>query len=127
DNPLSPLGIQYADFALWQRETLRDEVVSAQLDYWEKQLAAAPTVHRLPLERPRPAEQSFEGRIVRQHLDATLGKQLNELARDNGATLFMLLESAFALLLARWSHEDDIVIGTPIAGRTHSQLEPLIG
>jgi amino acid adenylation domain-containing protein/non-ribosomal peptide synthase protein (TIGR01720 family) len=127
DNPLAPLGIQYADFAHWQRETLRDEVVAAQLGYWEKELAAAPTVHRLPLDRPRPAEQNFEGRIVRQHLDPALRGRLNELARENGATLFMLLECAFALLLARWSHEDDIAIGTPIAGRTHSQLEPLIG
>ncbi|WP_081916594.1 non-ribosomal peptide synthetase [Luteibacter sp. 9135] len=127
DNPLAPLGIQYADFAHWQRETLRDEVVAGQLGYWERELAAAPTVHRLPLDRPRPAEQNFEGRIVRQHLEPELRTRLNELARENGATLFMLLECAFALLLARWSHEDDIVIGTPIAGRTHSQLEPLIG
>lgn len=126
-NPLAPLEIQYADFAHWQRETLRDEVIAAQLGYWEKELAAAPTVHRLPLDRPRPAEQSFEGRTFQQHLGPELRVQLNELAREHGATLFMLLESAFALLLARWSHEDDIAIGTPIAGRTHSQLEPLIG
>lgn len=127
ENPLTPLDIQYVDFAHWQRETLRSDLLASQVSYWEKELAAAPSIHRLPLDRPRPAEQNFEGRIFRQHVDAALRAQLNELAREHGATLFMLLECAFALLLARWSHEDDIVIGTPIAGRTHSQLEPLIG
>ena len=127
ENPLPPLEIQYADFAHWQRETLRDELIASQLGYWEKELSGAPTVHRLPLDRARPAEQSFKGRTFSQHLDPQLRAQLNRLAQDHGATLFMLLESAFVLLLARWSHEDDIVIGTPIAGRTHSQLEPLIG
>ncbi|MBA2237541.1 MAG: amino acid adenylation domain-containing protein, partial [Lysobacter sp.] len=127
DNPLPPLEIQYADFAHWQRETLRDEVIASQLDYWERQLTGAPTVHRLPLDRARPAEQSFRGRTFSQQLGPDLRLQLNQLARQHGATLFMVLESAFALLLSRWSHHDDVVIGTPIAGRTHSQLEPLIG
>jgi len=127
DNPLPPLEIQYADFAHWQRETLRDDVIASQLDYWERQLAGAPTVHRLPLDRARPAEQSFKGKTFTQHLGPDLRQQLNQLANQHGATLFMVLESAFALLLSRWSHQDDVVIGTPIAGRTHSQLEPLIG
>ena len=127
ENPLAPLEIQYADFAHWQRETLRDDVIASQLGYWERQLTGAPAVHRLPLDRERPAEQSFNGRTFSQHLDPGLRLQLNQLAKEHGATLFMLLESAFALLLARWSHQDDVVIGTPIAGRNHSQLEPLIG
>ena len=126
-SPLEPLEIQYADFAHWQRDTLRDDAIASQLAYWERELAGIPTVHRLPLDRARPAEQDFNGRTFSQHLDPGLRSQLNALAQEHGATLFMLLESAFALLLARWSHQDDVVIGTPIAGRTHSQLEPLIG
>jgi amino acid adenylation domain-containing protein len=126
-NPLTPLTIQYGDFAYWQRNTVSDEKLSQQLAYWRRQLEGIPQVHSLPLDKPRPLNQSFEGQTYTQFLDKALLDNLNKLAQSNSATLFMLLQSAFALLLGRWSHETDIVIGSPIAGRTRKEVEPLIG
>ncbi len=124
---LPALAIQYADYANWQRETLQGEGLTQQLDYWRDQLAGIPAVHNLPLDRPRPAQQRFDGALHLQQLDAELLKHLRALAQAQGATLFMLLQAAFALLIGRWSGEDDVVVGAPIAGRTHPAVEPLIG
>ncbi|WP_243746216.1 condensation domain-containing protein, partial [Tahibacter aquaticus] len=124
---LPALAVQYADYAHWQRERLQGPLRQSQLQYWREQLAGLPVVHNLPLDKPRPAQQRFEGARVEQVLEAPLLAALNALARRHDASLFMLLQAAFALLLSRWSGESDIVIGTPIAGRLHPDVEPLIG
>ncbi len=124
---LSPLNIQYGDYAQWQREWLQGEVLAKQLAYWESQLADIPQVHNFPLDKPRPKEQSFTGQLYTQHIGKKRLDQITELSQSSGTTLFMVLQTAFALLLNRYSNEADILIGTPTAGRTHQDLEPLIG
>jgi amino acid adenylation domain-containing protein len=126
-SPLSPLAIQYADFAAWQRSHIRGDYLEEQMNYWQKQLAGIPPVHGLILDRPRALEPSFVGKALTVPLDSALMHQLNELGQTQGATLFMVLHAAFAVLLGRWSRENDIVVGTPIAGRTRKELAPLIG
>ncbi|HET6315348.1 MAG TPA: condensation domain-containing protein, partial [Chloroflexota bacterium] len=121
------LPIQYADYAVWQRQRLQGEELARQLDYWRDQLAGLPAVHNLPLDRPRPAQQRFEGARLELGVDAAVLAGLKALALGHEASLFMLLQAALAVLLSRWSSETDIVLGTPIAGRTHKDVEPLIG
>ncbi|MBW8879249.1 MAG: amino acid adenylation domain-containing protein, partial [Acidobacteria bacterium] len=127
ESPLSPLRVQYADYAGWQRQWLQGEVLEGQLSYWRRQLAGLPSVHSLPLDRPRPARQGFEGGQHSQRLGKGLKDRIDILCRESRVTLFMLLESAFSVLLGRYSREMDIVVGSPIAGRVHRDLEPLIG
>ncbi|HEV7919166.1 MAG TPA: non-ribosomal peptide synthase/polyketide synthase [Thermoanaerobaculia bacterium] len=124
---LPPLPIQYADYAAWHRQQLQGEAYERQLAYWKAQLADIPAVHALPLDKPRPAQQRFEGGAFVRALDAQLLEQLRGIAQQHNASLFMLLQSAFALLVARWSRSEDVVIGTPVAGREHRALDPLIG
>jgi hypothetical protein len=124
---LKELPIQYADFALWQREYLQGEILQNQLNYWEKQLAAAPALLHLPIDRPRPPEQRFEGDRIRCLLSPELSQGLNRLSREKGVTLFMTLLTAFNILLNRYTGETDILVGTPIANRTRSELDGLIG
>ncbi|WP_343064786.1 amino acid adenylation domain-containing protein [Marilutibacter spongiae] len=124
---MAPLPVQYADYAAWQRERLQGEGLARELGYWRTQLADLPTVHGLPLDRPRPAQQSFEGAHLETRVDRDTLAALNALARARGATLFMVLQSAFAALLSRWGGGEDIVMGTPVAGRIHADVEPLIG
>jgi amino acid adenylation domain-containing protein len=126
-SPLAPLPIQYADYAAWQRAQLQGEAYDRHVDYWRVQLAGIPPVHSLPLDKPRPAQQRFEGGTVERTLDSQLVAQLEALAHGHRATLFMVLQSAFALLLGRWSRSNDVVMGSPIAGREHRDLDPLIG
>jgi hypothetical protein len=102
-------------------------MLDAQLGYWRTQLSDLPAVHNLPLDYTRPATQSLQGRYVVQQLDARLSSALTALAQDQQVTLFMLLQTAFSMLLGRFSQSDDVVMGTPIAGRQQSALEPLIG
>ncbi|WP_323145084.1 non-ribosomal peptide synthetase [Massilia phyllosphaerae] len=125
--PLAPLPLQYADYAQWQRGRLEGGTMARQLDYWQARLQGLPQVHSLPLDRTRPAQQRFEGRLHAQRIGPALHARLAALAQTHDATLFMVLQSAFALLLARWSNETDIVIGSPIAGRPHHDLEGLVG
>ncbi len=120
-------AIQYADYARWQREWIDSEAIGAQLAYWKTKLDAAPELLALPLDRPRPATQTYRGSILAFKLDAATTQQLQQLSRDTGATLFMTLLAGFAALLARYGRADDVVIGTPIANRNRSELEPLIG
>ncbi|MBF6302980.1 amino acid adenylation domain-containing protein, partial [Nocardia amamiensis] len=127
-----PLEVQYADYALWQREVLGSENdpksrISQQLDYWKSVLAGIPDQLDLPADRPRPAVQSFEGARIDFTIDTRLHRLLNMLAREHNATLFMVMHTAFATLLARMSRTNDIVIGTPIAGRGDAALEDLVG
>ncbi|MDB9396157.1 non-ribosomal peptide synthetase [Microcystis aeruginosa] len=126
--PLLPeLPIQYADFAIWQREYLQGEIRQNQLNYWQKQLAAAPALLHLPTDRPRPPEQRFEGDQINGILSPELSQDLNKLSREKGVTLFMTLLTAFKVLLYRYTGQEDILVGTPIANRTRSELAGLIG
>jgi len=124
---LPELQIQYADFARWQREWLQGEVLEEQLGYWKQHLAGAPAVLDLPIARPRPATLTINGSHLTTILPAQLKSALNELSRREGATMFMTLLAAFKTLLYRYSGQDDLVVGSPIAGRNRVELEGLIG
>jgi amino acid adenylation domain-containing protein len=126
-DPLPPLSLQYADYAAWQQQWLQGERLNTSLAYWRKQLDGAPVVHNLPLDRPRPAQAHHAGATWRQRLSPLLHQALLELGRRHGATLFMTLQAAFAVLVARWSGQTDVVIGTPVANRPRHELAPLIG
>ncbi len=123
---LAPLPVQYPDYALWQRQWLRGPALETLRRYWRTQLAGVPTLD-LPTDRQRPPMQTFRGDLIMFALNSTLAAALNDLSRQSGATLFMTLLAAFQLLLARYSGQDDIAVGTPIAGRTHAATEDLIG
>lgn len=126
-SPLPELPIQYADFAHWQRQWLSGDVFEKQLAYWKRHLAGAPSFMELPADRPRPPVQTFNGRLHHFTLPARLGEDVRELARREGATLFMVLLAAFQLLLQRHTGSDRVVVGTNIAGRNRADVEPLIG
>ena len=126
-DPLPPLTIQYADYAHWQREYLKGEVLETQLNYWMTQLADTPSVHTLPLDYPRSEMKSHQGAIVTSQLDTDLAQRLKQVASEHQLTPFMLLHGALALVLSRHSNSQDIVIGTPVANRMQTELEPLIG
>ncbi|HZF13330.1 MAG TPA: amino acid adenylation domain-containing protein [Thermoanaerobaculia bacterium] len=123
-SPLPELPIQYADFADWQRRHLTGEVLAGHLAYWRERLAGAPDLLPLPTDRPRPAVQSGRGASLRSQLplDTALAA-----ARPRGETLFMVLLAALAAVLARHSGQEDLLVGTPIANRTHVETEGLIG
>jgi amino acid adenylation domain-containing protein len=124
---LPELPIQHADFAHWQRQSLTGEVIERELAYWKKCLSGAPIALAFPTDRPRPAMQSFRGARQSFTLSPELSRGLADLAQREGATVYMVLLAAFALLLSRYSGEEDIVIGSPIAGRRRPELEGLIG
>ncbi|HKY27539.1 MAG TPA: amino acid adenylation domain-containing protein [Pyrinomonadaceae bacterium] len=124
---LPELPVQYADFAEWQREWLQGEVFDEQLSYWRSNLAGAPPELQLPVDRPRPAQQSFQGATLSVNLSEELSRSLVEFSQREGVTLFMTLLAAFKTLLYRYSGQQDIVVGTPIAGRNRVDIEGLIG
>jgi amino acid adenylation domain-containing protein len=126
-SPLPELELQYADYAHWQREWLQGEVLDRQLNYWKQQLAGAPAVLELPADYPRPAVQSFRGAHQSLMLSLDLSNGLQALSQQEGVTLFMTLLAAFQTLLSRYSGQQEIVIGTPIAGRNRAETENLIG
>jgi amino acid adenylation domain-containing protein len=126
-SPLPELPIQYADFAEWQRGWLQGEVLEAQISYWKRQLAGATNVLELPTDRPRPALQSSSGASFSLKLPVSLTEELKAIGQREGATLFMTLLAAFQTLLYRYSGQEDISVGTPIANRTRAEIEPLIG
>ncbi|MFJ2665237.1 amino acid adenylation domain-containing protein [Nocardia fluminea] len=128
----SPLPLQYADYAVWQRDSLGDEAdptstAAAQLAYWHDELAGLPEEIALPADRPRPAVQSFAGDTSTFEIDAALHAELAGLARAQGVTVFMVVQAALAVLLARLSGTGDVAIGTPIAGRGARELDDLVG
>jgi amino acid adenylation domain-containing protein len=125
--PLPEPRLQYADYALWQRSRLQGAALERELAYWKRQLAGAPASLELPTDRPRPAVSTHEGAQVAHHLGPKLHAQLSALARARGATLFMLMLAAFKGLLFRLTGQADIVIGSGIAGRTHAEMEGVIG
>ena len=126
-SPLTPIKIQYADFAIWQRNWLQGEVLSNQLNYWRKQLANAPAFLPLPTDRPRPAIQTFIGSHQQFKLSQPLSQRLNQLSQEHGVTLFMTLLAAFTTLLYRYTGQTDILVGSPIANRNRREIEGLIG
>ncbi|HZG42551.1 MAG TPA: amino acid adenylation domain-containing protein, partial [Longimicrobium sp.] len=127
ESPLAELPVQYADYAVWQREQLEGEVLDRQLAYWRERLAGAPELLELPTDHPRPAVQAYEGATVPVEISPELLERLEALGRSEGTTLFMTLLSAFQVLLGRYSGSEDVVVGSPIAGRTRGEVEGLIG
>jgi amino acid adenylation domain-containing protein len=126
-SPLPELPLQYADYAHWQRQWLDGNVLEEQLAYWRRQLAGAPKALELPTDRPRPPVQTFRGARLPLDLPPALVKGVEALARKEGVTLFMTLLAAFDLLLFRVSGQEDLVVGTSIAERSHPETEGLIG
>ncbi len=136
--PLAGLEIQYTDYAKWQRNWLQGEVLDSHLEFWKNRLQDLPEVHNLALDRPRPPIQNYEGAHHHQILGADVQNGLNRLARTYDTTLFAVLQTAFAILLARHSNKganngdngvdaENIVIGTPVANREQTELSPLVG
>ncbi len=126
-SPLPELTVQYADFAHWQREWLQGEVLDDQLAYWKGQLGHQLPTLELPTDRTRPTVQSFRGERRLFTLPVELSESLKHFSRREGVTLYMLMLAAFKVLLSRYSAQDDIVVGTDIANRNRSEIEPLIG
>jgi pristinamycin I synthase-3/4 len=126
-SPLPELEVQYADYAVWQREWLQGERLAQVLTYWRTQLAGAPAALELPTDRPRPPVFSYRGALMSFTVPSEQVATLLALSRREGVTLYMLLLAAFQVVLARWSDQTDIVVGSPIAGRTERETEALIG
>jgi len=127
DSPLAPLPIQYADYAYWQRERLDGDIAASQLAYWKRRLGGAPPILNLPLDRPRPPKRSFRGETLQFTIGAEITRDLRAFAHREGVTLFSLLLAAFQALLGRYSGQEDIVVGCPVAGRVAVETEGLIG
>ncbi|MBV9927462.1 MAG: amino acid adenylation domain-containing protein [Acidobacteria bacterium] len=125
-SPLAELPIQYADYAAWQRDWLSGEVLEGQLDYWRRQLSGLETLE-LPTDRPRPPVQTYRGASQYFHLPAELSAGVNELSRREGVTPFILLLAAFNVLLHRYTGQEEVTVGTPVAGRNRAEVEGLIG
>ncbi|MBD1942369.1 AMP-binding protein, partial [Coleofasciculus sp. FACHB-712] len=126
-SPLPELSIQYADFAVWQRQWLQGEVLESQIAYWKKQLGGNLPVLDLPTNRPRPAVQTFQGAEEKFVLSKALTEALTKLGQQQGATLFIVLLAAFKTLLYRYTGQEDILVGSPIANRNRAELEGIIG
>jgi len=126
-SPLLELPIQYADFAVWQREYFQGNVLQQELEYWQNTLKNAPDVLPLPSDRPRPAVLSFAGKTLSFHISKTLVYGLKQLSQEAGTTLFATLLAALQTLLFRYSGEEEILVGSPIANRHQPEVEPLIG
>ena len=125
--PLADLPVQYSDYAAWQRERLANGTLDGELEYWKRQLEGAPPVLELPTDFPRPAVPSHRGGGESIVLPAELAGALKALSRGEGVTLFMTLLAALQVVLGRWAAQEDVIVGTPIAGRIRSELEGLIG
>jgi amino acid adenylation domain-containing protein len=126
-SPLDPLPIQYADYAVWQRNWLEGAAASGQVEYWKHNLAGAPSRLDLPSDFPRPPVRSYVGSNMSLMLDMATREGLRATARRSDSTLFVALLSVFAALLSRYSGQDDVVIGTPFAGRNRTELESMVG
>lgn len=124
---LPELTYQYADFAAWQRQWLTGEALEKQISYWRKKLSGSPPLLELPADRPRPALQTFDGADEKMIIPTELSRALETISHKNGVTMFMTLLAAFQVLLHRYSNQDEILVGSPIANRTRSEVEGLIG
>ncbi|MFJ5455648.1 condensation domain-containing protein, partial [Pectobacterium jejuense] len=127
DARLPTLSVQYADYAVWQRKWLQGETLNDLRDFWRQQLQGAPALLELPTDRPRPSVQRYEGNILPVSLDPEELAALRTLCRQQGTTLFMTLLAVWSVVLSRLSGQGDIVVGTPLANRKHSETEGLIG
>ena len=123
---LEPLPIQYADYAVWQRRWLESSALQSHIRYWRKQLDNL-SVLQLPTDHPRPPVQTFEGDVIHFQLDHEFTEQLRSLSQQTNGTLFMTLLAGWQTLLARYSQQEDIAVGMGIAGRTHKEIEQLLG
>jgi hypothetical protein len=126
-SPLEELPIQYADYAAWQRQWLQGDVLDTQLTYWKAQLEEFPPELRLPSDRPRPTVESYQRKDLKFEISKPVSDRLKSLSRHEGVTLFMTLLAAFKTLLYRYTRQDDILVGTPIANRNRAEIEGLIG
>ncbi|KAF9956279.1 hypothetical protein BGZ72_002868, partial [Mortierella alpina] len=126
-DPLTPLPIQYPDYAAWQRQQFTQDKLKDQAAYWRKTLAGAPVYIDLPTDRPRPHQLSFDGASVPIRLDSQFTSALRTLSQKHGITMFMTVLAAWSAVLSRLSGQDDVVIGIPSANRSYQMLEPLIG
>ena len=126
-SPLPALPIQYADYSVWQRQWLHGQEIEKQRAYWREQLADAPPILALPTDRPRPAVQTYRGTTYRVLFPQELIERLHVLRQQTGTTLFMTLLGVFQILLWRYTGQEDVVVGSPIAGRTRTEEEGLIG
>lgn len=121
------LPVQYADYAIWQKSWLKGEVLSKLIQYWKNQLEGVPEVLRLPTDKPRPKVQTFNGASISFDIEEVFQRKLYDFCSQNEMTSFMLCIAAYQVLLSRYSGQDDICVGIPIAGRNHPSLENLIG
>jgi amino acid adenylation domain-containing protein len=126
-DPLPELSVQYADYALWQRQWIAGEVLRQQAEYWNQVLADAPALLELPSDHARPPQQDYAGGFVSMIVDAELASALKELGRRQGTTMFMTLLAGWAALLGRLAAQEEVVIGTPVANRERPEIENLIG
>ncbi len=127
DNPLSPLKIQYSDYAVWQRRELEGEVLRTQEEYWKKEFQGELPVLNLPTDHPRPKVMTYKGAVESLTLSETLTEKLKSLSKKYNVTPYMTLLTAFNILLSRYSGQEDIVVGSPIAGRHYHDTEEIIG
>ncbi|MBE1162009.1 non-ribosomal peptide synthase/polyketide synthase [Dyella acidiphila] len=126
-DPLPGLPIQYADYAMWQREDAQRTLLQTQAAYWQAQLDGAPSLLSLPTDRPRPAAQSYRGDQLTWTFAAQAEQALRLLSQQHGTTLFMTALAAWSIVLSHWSGQGEVVIGTPVANRQRQELEPLLG
>ncbi|KJK28119.1 condensation domain-containing protein, partial [Paenibacillus polymyxa] len=124
---LEPLRIQYKDYAVWQQSDEQKAQLAKQEAYWLDMFRGELPVLELPTDYPRPAMQSYEGRTLQLFMDSEKSEGLKRLAAENGATLYMVLLAGYTMLLHKYTGQEDVVVGTPIAGRNHSDVQPLIG
>ena len=124
---LPPLLMEYGDYAVWQQDRVRGEELDRQLGYWREQLRGAPPVLALPADRPRPERQSARGAAASVTIGAETTRRLAAVAHSANATMFMAFLTGFAAVLSRYARQTDLVIGTQVAGRTHAELDPIIG
>jgi amino acid adenylation domain-containing protein len=125
--PLAPLTIQYTDYAIWQKSIAFENSMIKDITYWEQHLQQLPVLHDLPTSYPRPAQQSYKGSRLHCKISNEVVDKLLRLGQQHNVTLYMVLQSAFSLLLSRYSGETDIVMGTPDSGRLNQQINSLIG
>ena len=124
---LAELSIQYTDYAQWQRDQLAAGALNSQIEYWKTQLDGLPAVHSLPLDKQRPISQTFKGESLGFSVNEEVHQQLVKIADQQQTTVFVVLHTLFSVLLSRYSGQSDIVVGTPVANRTHQSIESLIG
>lgn len=124
---LPALELQYTDYAAWQRNWLQGDVLDTQISFWRNALTGAPTLMQLPLDKPRPEVQSFNGALIKRNIPASVAQPLRKLSQQQGVTLFMTCLSAYQLLLHKYTQQDDICVGIPLAGRSMDEVTPMIG